>query len=395
MHLVYSAAVVLTLVLITLPATAACAYLLLLTCLSGRPAGAPTASRRFCFDIIVPAHDEAAGIGRTISSLKALDWPREQYRIVVVADNCTDATAAVARDAGTTVLERRDAVLRGKGYALAHAFDWSRADGHADAVVVVDADSVVSANLLESFAARIEAGACALQAYYGVSNAADSWRTRLMAIAFSAIHKVRSRAREIMGLSCGIRGNGWCVTHALLAQIPYRFFSLTEDVEFGVELGLAGHRVGYCDESSVSGEMVSGEQASRSQRQRWERGRLGLIRGTVPALLHTAAKRRDAVCLDLALDLLVLPLSYLVVNVLAIATIAAAAPTRLGHGLLALALLDLAALGAYVARGWMLSGIGLEGAWDLARVPAFLVWKLLIVPFKPKPAGWIRTKREG
>jgi hypothetical protein len=293
------------------------------------------------------------------------------------------------------VLERHDQTLRGKGYALAHAFTWSRSARIADAVVVVDADSVVSANLLESFAARIEAGACALQAHYGVLNAMDSWRTRLMAIALGAIHKVRSRAREHMGLSCGIRGNGWCVTHALLDKVPYRSFSLTEDVEFGVELGLAGHRVAYCDESYVNGEMVTSERASRSQRQRWEGGRLGLIRAKVPLLLRAALVRHSAVCLDLALDLLVLPLSYVVVNVLAIIAIGAFNPDGFGIALLTLGLVDAGAVAAYVCRGWMLSGVGPSGLWDLLRVPGFLFWKLVIVRFQPKPSTWIRTKRGG
>jgi hypothetical protein len=292
------------------------------------------------------------------------------------------------------VLERQDLTRRGKGYALEHAFTWSRSAGIADAVAVVDADSEVSANLLESFAARIEAGACALQAHYGVLNATDSWRTRLMAIALGSIHKVRSRARERLGLSCGVRGNGWCVTHALLDKMPYRSFSLTEDVEFGIDLGLAGYRVAYCDESEVNGEMVTSEHAARSQRQRWEGGRLGLIREKAPALLRATAARRSMVCLDLALDLLVLPLSYVVVNVVGIITIAALNPDGLRPALLTVGLIDLVALAVYVCRGWMLSGIGVEGIWDLLRVPGFLLWKVIIIRFQPKPNSWIRTKRE-
>jgi hypothetical protein len=394
MHLAYSIVVVLTLSLLALPATAACLYLLVLTCLSARPASPPASSQKIFFDVIVPAHDEAAGIGNTISSLKRLQWPADRYRIVVVADNCTDATAAISRDAGATVLERQDSTLRGKGYALAHAFSWSRSAALAHAVAVVDADSVVSGNLLESFAARIEGGACALQAHYGVLNADDSWRTRLMAIALGAIHRVRSRARERLRLSCGIRGNGWCVTHALLDKTPYQSFSLTEDIEFGIELGLSGDRVAYCDESQVQGEMVTSEQAARSQRQRWEGGRLGLIRNKVPTLLRAAAARRSLVCLDLALDLLVLPLSYVVVNVVAILAIGALNPDGLRSILLTLGLIDLLALMVYVCRGWALSGVGIAGIWDLMRVPFFLVWKLFIIRFLPKPDTWIRTKRE-
>ena len=196
MNLALAIAVLPALLILALPATAACLYLLVLTVLSARPAAPATPARRKFFDVIVPAHDEAAGIRKTITSLQQLNWPREQYRIVVIADNCTDATAAISRDAGATVLERHDLTQRGKGYALAHAFAWSRAQARADAVVVVDADSVVSGNLLESFAARLDTGACALQAHYGVLNAMDSWRTRLMAIALGAIHKVRSRGRN-------------------------------------------------------------------------------------------------------------------------------------------------------------------------------------------------------
>ena len=394
MHLAYFIVVVIALSIVALPATAACMYLLVLTCLSARPASPPGSSRKMFFDIIVPAHDEAAGIGKTISSLQRLSWPSAQYRIVVVADNCTDATASISREAGATVLERQDLTRRGKGYALAHAFTWSRSAGLADAVAVVDADSVVSANLLESFAARIEAGACALQAHYGVLNATDSWRTRLMAIALGSIHKVRSRARERMGLSCGIRGNGWCVTHALLDKMPYRSFSLTEDIEFGIDLGLAGYRVAYCDESHVNGEMVTTEHSARSQRQRWEGGRIGLIREKVPALLRAAVARHSLVCLDLAFDLLVLPLSYMVVNVAGIITLGVLNPDGFRSALLMVGLIDLLALAVYVCRGWMLSGIGIVGIWDLLRVPAFLFWKLLIIRFHPKPNTWIRTERE-
>jgi cellulose synthase/poly-beta-1,6-N-acetylglucosamine synthase-like glycosyltransferase len=394
MHPAHSIAIAAASAIVAIPATAACLYLLLLTCLSGRPAAPRGSSRKLFFDVIVPAHDEASGIGQTISSLKRLDWPVARYRIVVVADNCTDATAAISREAGATVLERQDSARRGKGYALAHAFDWSGSAGLADAVVVVDADSVVSTNLLESFASRIETGAVALQAHYGVLNAAASWRTRLMAIALGAIHKVRSRARERLGLSCGIRGNGWCVTHALLQKIPYRSFSLTEDVEFGVELGLAGHRVAYCDESHVNGEMVTSEKAARSQRQRWEGGRMGLIREKVPALLRAAVVRRSLLCLDLALDLLVLPLSYVLLNVLGVLALSALMPAGFGSSLLLVGLFDLAALAAYVCRGWMLSGTGIVGILDLMRVPVFLFWKLLIIRFLPKPDTWIRTRRE-
>src|SRR6185503_643631 len=155
-------------------------------------------------------------------------------------------------EAGAYVIERNDSVRRGKGFALQYAFRASHEAAWADAVVVVDADTEVSTNLLEAFATRIEAGADAVQVRYGVLNSEASWRTQLLAVAKACFHDVRSRARERLALSCGLRGNGWCVTHCLLAEIPYEAFSLVEDVEYGITLGLAGYRVHYADEAFVS-----------------------------------------------------------------------------------------------------------------------------------------------
>ena len=169
------------LLLLTLPALAVGVYLLVLTLCSGRLAPPPRSSRALRFDVLVPAHDEAGVIGRCLASLDALDWPRDRFRVVVVADNCGDETAAVARAAGATVLARLEPDVRGKGHALAFAFAWSSAQRFADAVVVVDADTEVTSNLLEACAARIERGADAVQAHYGVQHPDAGWRARLPA----------------------------------------------------------------------------------------------------------------------------------------------------------------------------------------------------------------------
>ena len=168
------------------------------------------------FAVVVPAHNEQDGIAATVENLLAVDYPKELFSVVVVADNCSDETAARAEKAGARVFVRHDDKLRGKGYALAHAFE--RLAAEVDAIVVVDADTVVSPNLLLAFAARIQAGAKAVQADYAVRNPNAAWRTRLMAIAFGAFHVLRSLARERMGLSAGLRGNGMCFTTALLKK---------------------------------------------------------------------------------------------------------------------------------------------------------------------------------
>ena len=386
----------LILLVLAVPAIAVSLYLLLFTLLSHTPTVTPRSSRRLRFDVIVPAHNEEAVIEGVVASLRKLDWPADGFRVLVVADNCTDSTAALARAAGAEVLERNNKTLRGKGYALDFAFQASQAHGWAYAVVVVDADTKVSANLLEAFAARIEVGAKVMQSHYGVLNAQISWRTRLMAIAMASFHQVRSRARERLELSCGIRGNGWCITHLLLTQVPYLAFSLTEDLEYGIDLGLAGYRVHYVDEAYVAAMMVSGEQASRSQRQRWEEGRFQLIRTKTLPLLQAALGRGGRVCLDLALDLLVLPLSYVAINIvllLILASLAAWWDPSMGIWLWLGIGCGLSLL-LYVLRGWQLSGVGLRGLVDLARAPFFVLWKILLMVRSRASAEWVRTKRE-
>ena len=385
----------LTLTALALPAMAACAYLFLLTLLSARLPVPARSSRLLRFDVIVPAHNEAAVIERCLASLRKLDWPPERLRLLVVADNCDDATARLARAVGAQVLERHDATLRSKGYALRHAFGYSGESNWADAVVVVDADTEVSGNLLEAFAARIEAGAFAVQAHYGVLNPAESWRTGLIAIAHGAFHGVRSRARERLRLSCGLRGNGWCVTQRVLHDVPYRAFSVTEDLEYGIALGLAGYRVQYAGEAHADAYMESSEKIARRQRQRWEDGRIDLIRSQAVPLLRAAVQRRSRVCLDLALDLLVLPLSYIALNVAAL--IAAAALASLWHaslrGWLWPGAVSAACLLLYVLRGWQLSGRGAAGLVDLLRAPFFILWKMRLLLRRHDRHEWVPTQR--
>lgn len=383
------------LALLAVPPAFACLYLLWLTLLSAHSAPVAVGARRTKFDVFVPAHNEAGVIARTVNSLKRIDWPPDLFRIYTVADNCTDETAAAARSAGSLVLERHDPSLRGKGYALDFAFTHSQREGWADAVVVIDADAEVSANLLEAFASAIERGAWAVQAHYGVLNPNASWRTRLMTIAKGSFHIVRSRARERMRVSCGIRGNGWCVTHPLLRAVPYRAFSLAEDLEYGIDVGLAGHRVAYADEAHSNADMVSGRQIAGKQRQRWESGRFQLIGSKTGPLLRAAFRQPSRICLDLALDLLVLPLSYIVLNVALLAATSALVQIWLpaARVWLWVSVGCTACLFAYVLRGWRLSGIGARGILDLARAPGFLAWKLLLM-LRRESSEWVRTERE-
>jgi len=383
--------------LLALPVLAAAGYLAWLALLAS-PGVPPPPAEGVRFDVVVPAHDEEAGLPDTLRSLNAMAYPRGLFRVVVVADNCTDRTAERGAAAGARVLVRDDPERRGKGWALGFAFERLLREDFADAFVVVDADSVVSANLLSAFAARFRAGARALQARYGVRDPEQSWRNRLLRLALTLFHDVRSEARERLRVSCGLRGNGMAFARPLLQDVPHDAFSLVEDLEYGVRLGLAGHRVHYVGEASVLGEMAASEGAARAQRRRWEVGRLAIARQLIPRVLGEALKRRDRVLLDLAFDLLVPPLSYLVLAAL-LGLSGSLLGVLLGLGTSHAAALwggATLALAAYVVRGLARSGLGVRGVRDLLMAPAFVAWKVLLW-LRPDPGWkgeWVRTARE-
>jgi hypothetical protein len=154
--------------------------------------------------------------------------------------------------------------------------------------------------------------------------------------------------------------------------------------------------VAYVDEADANPEMVSGEQGARTQRQRWERGRFQLIRAKTNPLLVAAWQRRSIPCLDLALDLLVPPISYVGLNIIVLLILGAAATYWLEVSPIWLWLAEASALAViiYVLRGWQLSKVGLRGVVDLARAPIFLIWKLKLLLSRGRSNEWTRTKRE-
>jgi len=384
------------LIVLGLPVLVAASYLFIATLLSSRPAipAHSQAPRKFRF--IVPAHNESAGIRETVRSLLAVDYPAASFDVLVVADNCVDDTADQARAAGAIVLERQDAERRGKGYALLLAF--SNLPPDVDAVVVIDADTLVSPNILHAFAARRDSGAVAIQADYAVRNPNAAWRTRLIAIAFGAFHIVRSRAREHLGLSCGLRGNGMCFSAALLTEVPHEAFSIVEDVEYGLRLGEAGYRVQYADEAHVYGEMVSTAAAAASQRRRWEEGRKDLVRRNGFRLLKAGLRQKNRVLFDLALDLLIPPLSRIAVFSALFMLAAAALSVHAGRVVCSVVVFGwcLFAVVSYVLRGWSVSGTGIRGLLDLGLAPLYVVWKagLRLRKASRPTSSWVRTKRE-
>ena len=381
---------------VTVLAAGPLGYLLLLTLLSfsKRPPG--SASRELSLVAVIPAHNEAAGIAATVASLLAADYPADKRRVLVIADNCTDDTASHALAAGAAVYQRTDPLLRGKGHALGVAFDHVLADPSVQGVLVIDADTLVAANLWRAMAARLSAGQGAVQAANRVRNRDVNWRTRLLAIALAMINGVRCMGREQLSLSAGLKGNGMAFSREVLLAHPHRAVGIVEDVEQAVALGLGGVRVAYAAETWIASESPVTAQSAVSQRRRWEGGRAQLLVTLLPRVVRAAIARRSLVLVDLALELVIPPLSYLAallclgsllegVHFMVAGTFSFAIWTW-GFGACALL--------AHVGRGLMLSGTGWRGLQALLLAPGYVAWKLVIArPWARQSNTWVRTTR--
>ncbi|HEU5318507.1 MAG TPA: glycosyltransferase family 2 protein, partial [Chloroflexota bacterium] len=269
------------------------------------------------FALLVPAHDEALTIERLLGSLAGLDYTRERWVAHVVADNCADETAEVVRRFAAShpgvdlrVHERFDEGLKAKGYALAWLLERLRAgEERYDAYVVLDADSVVSANFLAAMDARLEQGSRVVQAYYTVLNAGESALAALRYAALAAIHYARPLGRAALGLSCGLKGNGMCFAAEVLEGRGWTAHGLAEDVELHLALVAEGLRVDFAPEATVLADMPVSFRQAAAQNRRWERGRVDVLRGVVPRLLLRGVVGRSPVRLDAALEQLIPPIS--------------------------------------------------------------------------------------
>jgi cellulose synthase/poly-beta-1,6-N-acetylglucosamine synthase-like glycosyltransferase len=370
-------------------------YLLVLTVAAVLASNtAPTGRGRRRFAVLVPAHNEEALIGRLLEAVCATHYPAELVDTYVVADNCTDATAAVARQHGARVYERQDAHHQGKGHALEWLLDHVRRSGAPyDAFVIFDADSVMSANFFSSMDARLERGSQAVQAYYSVLNTTESPVAALRFAALAAVHYLRPLGRAALGLSCGLKGNGMCFAATLIDRFDWHWYTLAEDVEFHLVLVAQGVRVDFAPEAVVLADMPVTLTQAASQNQRWERGRLQLLRYHAPGLLRDGLRLASPLRLDAVAEQCIPPLSVPVALGLAllIASVAGQAyPAAI-----------LATLGLSLQLAYVLAALTLVHApWSaylaLAHAPTYVAWKVGLYAqalVSTRTMAWVRTAR--
>ncbi len=370
--------------------------LLTLSALAGArlPTPADPASGRVA--VLVPAHNEGRNVLPTIACL--LPQLRSGDRLLVVADNCSDDTAALARQAGAWVTERHDTHLRGKGYALAHGVDQLRADP-PEVVMVVDADCVVTPDAVQRIAGRCQATGQPVQ-MLNLMHASAGAGVRLRILEFAMVVKnlVRPLGSFRLGGACHLMGTGMALPWVLISQARLATGHVAEDMKLGVDLALAGHATQFLLQAEVSSVFPDDSQVARTQKSRWEHGHLQTLTEELPRLLGAALTGGRAALWVLALDLLIPPLALYVMvlgTALALALLLAWVWSAMVPAAVVLALAALAT-GAAVALAWWRHGRHLLSARELLATPLYALWKLPVYvayAFKRR-TGWVRTRRK-
>ena len=351
-----------------------------------RPRQQPAAGR---IAIVVPAHNEESRLPRTLASLQAECRRDADAEVILVADNCSDGTAEVARQGGARVLVRNDLAKRGKGYALDHAFGRLLREQFRY-FVVVDADSELDAGFVDAIRRHFAAGADVVQARYTVLNAGDSLRTRFMELALAAFNVLRPRGRAALGLSAGLLGNGFALRREVLEALPYAAGSIVEDLEYHLVLVFHGAVVAFADDARVRGEMPAAGAGVRQQRLRWEGGRLRMLLEHAPGLAADLLRGRGRAAEPL-LDLLLPPLAYHAALLGALALLPLDWARLIG-------LAGLAVLALHVLAATIVCRLPLSRLLLLAVAPFYVAWKIVLLPATVAAAArdhpWVRTARE-
>lgn len=257
--------------------------------------------------ILIPAHDEAAGIAATVDAL--LPHLHQRDRLVVVADNCTDNTAAIAEALGVIVVVRQDPTRLGKGYALDAGVRFLEADP-PDIVIVIDADGTISPGGIDQLAQFAAASARPVQSVYLLERPLGQSPAALISwLAFLVKNLVRPRGLDRLGFPCLLTGSGMAFPWAVLRNAPIATGQTAEDLRLTVDVAIAGSPPQFCQRARVMSRFPRRAAAARQQRTRWEHGHLETFLTQAPRLFSRAVRQQRLDLLALGLELSVPPLS--------------------------------------------------------------------------------------
>ena len=281
------------------------------------------------FAMIVAAHNEEVVIGKLIESMKCQNYPKELFDVFVIADNCDDKTAEIARGYGVTVCERTNDEQKGKGFALEWMFNkLFEMEKQYDAVTIFDADNVLSKDFLKEINSKMQEGYNVVQGYIDSKNPDDSWIATSYSIAFWSQNRMFQLARNNIGFSNQIGGTGFSIATETLKKLGWGVSCLTEDLEFTCKLLLNGEKVGWAHDARIYDEKPLKLKQSWIQRRRWMQGFTDVATRYFFKLTIKAIKERKWYIFDAGLYIL----QPFVTLLLGVSTVMAMVQSRMPHG---------------------------------------------------------------
>ena len=345
--------------------------------------------------VLIPAYNEAAGIAATIATILPQLTPDD--RLLVIADNCTDETAEIARNCGASAIERQDTQRKGKGYALDFGLE-SIASDPPEVVIMVDADCICGPFALETLARVAVASSRPVQATYLMEQPPNPTpKDSISALAFLVKNLVRPSGLKQLGFPSLLTGTGMAFPWSIIRSVSLASSNIVEDMQMSLDLAIGGSPTIFCPEARVTGCLPQQQQVAKTQRTRWEHGHIQTLLTQTPRLTTASVKQKRIDLLAIALDLSVPPLSLLVAIWLAAFAASLLAAT---FGTSPIPAILLAVQGILIL-------VSIVGAWakfgradisgsTLLSVPFYILWKIpLYFGFLlNRQTKWIRTERD-
>jgi cellulose synthase/poly-beta-1,6-N-acetylglucosamine synthase-like glycosyltransferase len=346
-------------------------------------------------DVLIPAHNESAYLLPTLADVRAQSRPGD--RLLVVADNCTDDTAAVARQAGAEVVERHDPANKGKGYALAYGLQYLRANP-PEVLVIVDADCRLGEGTLDRLAAVCAVARRPVQALDLMQAPVQSPATyqRVAVFAWRVKNWVRPLGLAALGLPCQLMGTGMAFPWEIAAAVDFATGSIVEDLKLGLDLAGRGHAPLFCPSASVTSYFPESVEGAETQRRRWEQGHVAMILKEAPRLFVLSLVSANLGLLALVLDMVVPPLSLLALLVIGMwLTAVLAASLGLSFAVLVPSTAALVGFTTAIVIAWLTHGRDILPVRAALSIGSYVASKFRLHSRLSRAAGqqWVRTDR--
>lgn len=343
--------------------------------------------------VLIPAHNEEMVIGTTLTSILPQLTNRDQ--LLIIADNCRDRTAQIARNFGATVIERNDQQNQGKGFALDCGLRQIE-NAPPEVVIFLDADCHIESNYIESVARLAKTSQRPVQPINLLRTTDKSnFKSTISEFAFMVKNLVRPIGLAQLGLPCMVT-MGTAFPWSVIKQISLANDNLVEDMQLGIDLAIAGNPPLFCPDAKVTGVFPRQDRAASIQRTRWEQGHIKTLRTQVPRLIEEAWKQKRFNLFLVGLDLSIPPLSFLVIIWFAV-TVIGILLCFFGSWYMAIySIIEGILLIVAILLAWAKFGSQVISLKSLLSIPKYILWKLPIYLklFRQPEQKWIRTERD-